>query len=108
MKASILALVTLVATTSLATPATAQRVSVPRIPIIRSESQDFFKQGREQFEGEIQFLTLRSYIFKQDLLKIRDFPPLEDGPFVSELPDAFTFNSKDKVLTTDAINLFGY
>lgn len=108
MKPGILALVTLVATTSLATPATAQRVSVPRIPIIRSESQDFFKQGREQFEGEIQFLTLRGNLFNQDLLKIREFPPLEDGPFAFELSDTFKVSSEDKVLTTDAINLFGY
>ena len=84
MKPGILALVTLVATTSLVTPATAQRASVPRIPIIRTESQDFFKQGREQFEREIEFLTVRSHLFNQDLLKIREFPPLEDGPFSFE------------------------
>ena len=108
MKPGILALVTLVATTSLATPATAQRASVPRIPVIRSESQDFFQQGREQFEGEIQFLTLKNYLFNQDLLKIREFPPLEDGPFSFELSDAFTVSGDNQALTTNAIKLFGY
>jgi hypothetical protein len=89
MKPAILALVTLVASTCLATRATAQRGSVPRIPVIRSESQDFFKQGREQFEREIQFLILRGNLFNQDLLKIREFPPLEDGPFSFQRSNAF-------------------
>ncbi|MFB2975410.1 hypothetical protein [Microseira sp. BLCC-F43] len=90
MKPGFLALVTLVATTSLAARASAQRASVPRIPIIRTESQDFFKQGREQFEGEIQFLTLRTNLPNQDLLKIREFPPLEDGPFSFQRSNAFS------------------
>ncbi|HAX75355.1 MAG TPA: hypothetical protein DCY88_05850 [Cyanobacteria bacterium UBA11372] len=101
MKPGILALVTLVATTCLAAPANAQRASVPRVPIIRNDSQDFFQQGREQFEGEIQFLTLKNYLFKQDLLKIGDFPPLEDGPFSFELSDGFS-------VSNNAIKLFGY
>lgn len=95
MKPEIVVLAILVATSGLAAPANAQRASVPRIPILRTESQDFFKQGREQFEREIQFLTFRSYFPNEDLLKIREFPPLEDGPFSFELSDAFTVGSED-------------
>ena len=99
MKPGFLALVTLVATTSLVTPANAQRASVPRIPIIRTASQDFFQQGREQFEREILFLTVRTNLPHQDLLKIRQFPPLEDGPFSFERSNAFLnqIASEDKI-----------
>jgi hypothetical protein len=62
MKLAILALAALAHATTLAAPATAQRVIVRNITIIRTDSQDFFKQGREQFEREIRFVTLRSYL----------------------------------------------
>lgn len=84
MKLAILALTALAHATTLAAPTTAQRVSVPNISIIRTDSQDFFKQGREQFEREIRFVMLRSYFPEEDLLKIRELPPLEDGPFSVE------------------------
>lgn len=90
MKPGIFALLTLVATIVLSAPATAQRVSLPRIRIIGNESQDFFKQGRQLFEREIRFVTLRTNFPNQDLLKIREFPPLEDGSFFFDLSDAFT------------------
>jgi hypothetical protein len=88
MKLAVLALATLAIATTLAATATAQRVSVPNITTIRTDSQDFFKQGREQFEREIRFVMLRSYFPDKDLLKIRSFEPLEDGPFSVEQSDA--------------------
>lgn len=96
MTAQILAIATLVATISLAAPATAQRVSVPHIPIIRTESQDFFRQGRVQFEQEIDFLTLITYFERENLLKIDQFPPLEDGPFSFEQSNTNTIGSEDE------------
>jgi hypothetical protein len=88
MKLAILALAALAHATTLAAPATAQRVIVRNITIIRTDSQDFFKQGREQFEREMRFVTFRSYFPDEDLLKIRELPPLEDGPFSVEESNA--------------------
>lgn len=92
MKLTVATLTALLATVSLAVPATAQRAHLPRIPIIRSESQDFFRQGREQFEQEIRFLVWKSYFPKEDLLKINELPPLEDGPFSVERSNIFRTN----------------
>lgn len=90
IKLAVLALVALAHATTLAAPATAERVSVPNNTIIRTDSQDFFRQGREQFEREIRFVMLKSYFPDADLLKIRELPPLEDGPFSAE-----QFSSED-------------
>lgn len=90
MKRTVATLATWITIIGLAVPATAQRANFPRIPIIRSESQDFFHQGREQFEKEIRFLVWSANFPTENPLKIDELPPLEDGPFSVERSSLFS------------------
>jgi hypothetical protein len=73
MKIRVVALTSLVATITLTVPATAQ---------IRNPSQDFFEQGREQLEREIQVLQTEPLNLEEKLEK----PPSEPLPEVSPSP----------------------
>lgn len=89
MKLMGLAIATFAVTIGLATPTLAQRVPLRAFPVIRSDSQDFFRWGQVQFEREIEYLVWRSDSTQEDLLKIEEFPPLKDGPFSVEQSNTF-------------------
>jgi hypothetical protein len=71
MKAVVVALTTLVATMSLTVPVTAQ---------IRNPSQDFFQQGRERLEREIQIIQEKPLTSEQRLQNPQSEPLLEVRP----------------------------
>lgn len=80
MKCRIVALTTLLATMALTVPVTAQ---------IQNPSQEFFEQGREQLEREIEILQQEPLDFEQNL---------EDSPVEPELevPPSPTSDSSQK------------
>ncbi len=55
-------------------PAQAQQLSRD---LTRSSSQDFFLQGQERLEREIQILTKRRAAANKPLLKVYDVPPAQ-------------------------------
>jgi hypothetical protein len=71
MKSGVVALITLLTSMGLAVPVTAQ---------IQSPSQDFFEQGREQLEREIQVLQGNPPNSEQSLQKPHSEPVLEVSP----------------------------
>jgi hypothetical protein len=73
MKFSVVALTTLVTTLGLAVPGMAQ---------IRNPSQDFFDQGRERLEREIQVLQSEPTNSEQSQKKPQSEPLLEVSPDV--------------------------
>lgn len=50
-----------------------------------SSSQDFFRQGREKLEREIEILTQRRLFLKEPVLNVDDVPQVQDFSPSSEM-----------------------
>lgn len=66
-------------------PAQAQQFSRD---LVRSNSQDFFTQGRDQFEREIRIITQKRLFPPTPVLKIERIPQLEGDLLPSNSPNA--------------------
>jgi hypothetical protein len=60
-------------------PATASPSQSVINPVLHQQENDFFKQGREKFEREIQLLLQRSNSVPEDILKISpEIKPIQE------------------------------
>lgn len=88
MKLRILSLTTLLFAVSLTAPAIAQ-IPNSSFNSFPRHQPDFFQQGREQFEREIQVQIQLQPHTSGDILAILELPPMppDFNPFVVEDPD---------------------
>ena len=77
MKTRVAALTSLIATIGLTVPVAAQ---------IRNPAQDFFDQGREQLEREIQVLQAEPFMLQENLEKPASQPLLDVSPALTNPP----------------------